>query len=107
MVRLEDHTIKAGFKYKAVDINAFEQQPYNPQFLIDIDEQNPRQRTGRYVPYQVQFGAPCRAPATRNIKTDAQAVRHLLPGRLGGQRQAADQPRPALGLRSNPGYETT
>ncbi len=31
------HTIKTGLKYKAIDINAFEQQPYNPQFSYDIN----------------------------------------------------------------------
>ena len=30
------HTVKTGFKYKSVEINAFEQQPFNPQFLFDI-----------------------------------------------------------------------
>src|SRR4249919_895394 len=32
----EGHTMKAGFKYKAVEINAFEQQPYNPQFFVNL-----------------------------------------------------------------------
>jgi outer membrane receptor protein involved in Fe transport len=44
------HKIKAGFKYKVVDINAFEQQPYNAQYFYNID-------SSLTVPYQVQFGA--------------------------------------------------
>ena len=30
------HTVKTGFKYKRVEINAFEQQPFNPQFFFDV-----------------------------------------------------------------------
>jgi outer membrane receptor protein involved in Fe transport len=70
---LENHTMKAGFKYKSVEINAFEQQPYNPQYQIDLDEQLAlgRDSTNEYVPYQVQFGALVPGAATRNITTDA------------------------------------
>ncbi|MEO8160701.1 MAG: TonB-dependent receptor [Arenimonas sp.] len=46
----DKHTVKAGFKYKKVDVSAFEQQPYNPQFLYDITE-------SLTTPYVVQFGA--------------------------------------------------
>jgi len=45
-----DHTIKMGLKYKAIDINAFEQQPYNPQFSYDINN-------SLTTPYHVSFGA--------------------------------------------------
>ncbi|MUV14632.1 TonB-dependent receptor [Noviluteimonas gilva] len=70
---IEDHTIKAGVKFKKVDINAFEQQPYNPQFQIDIDEQNflGNVTTDSYVPYQVQFGALVPGTGSRNIETNA------------------------------------
>ena len=44
------HTIKTGLKYKAIDINAFEQQPYNPQFSYDINN-------SLTIPYEVSFGA--------------------------------------------------
>ncbi|MBN7137591.1 hypothetical protein A7A76_23095 [Lysobacter enzymogenes] len=30
------HTVKAGVKYKVIDINAMEKQPYSPQFRYDI-----------------------------------------------------------------------
>lgn len=46
----EGHTIKAGIKYKAIDITAYEQSPYSPQFRYDIT----RSLT---VPYEVQFTA--------------------------------------------------
>ena len=45
------HKIKAGFKYKMVDINAFEQQPYNAQYFYNIN-------SSLTTPYQVQFGSP-------------------------------------------------
>ena len=44
------HVVKMGVKYKAIDINAFEQNPYNPQFYYDINQSSS-------VPYQVVFGA--------------------------------------------------
>jgi outer membrane receptor protein involved in Fe transport len=69
----ENHTIKAGMKFKKVEINAFEQQPYNPQYQIDIDEQNAlgNGSTATYVPYQVQFGALVPGYGSRNITTKA------------------------------------
>lgn len=45
-----NHTIKTGMKYKAITINAFEQQPFNPQFTYNLS-------SSLTVPYQVQFGA--------------------------------------------------
>lgn len=47
----EGHTIKAGIKYKKIDISAFEQSPFTPQFEYDIT----RSTT---VPYFVRFTAP-------------------------------------------------
>ncbi len=46
----EGHTLKAGIKYKQIDISAFEQSPYSPQFRYD----GLRSLT---VPYFVQFSA--------------------------------------------------
>ncbi|MHB8912833.1 MAG: TonB-dependent receptor, partial [Lysobacter sp.] len=47
---LQGHTIKAGMKYKDVDISAFEQQPFTPQFRYDI-------LRSLTVPYEVFFTA--------------------------------------------------
>lgn len=46
----EGHTVKAGVKYKAVEISAFEQQPFTPQFRFDI-------LRSLTVPYEVFFTA--------------------------------------------------
>ena len=46
----EGHTIKMGVKYKKIDISAFEQSPYSPQFRYDITQ-------GTTIPYAVQFNA--------------------------------------------------
>ncbi len=46
----EGHTLKAGIKYKQIDISAFEQSPSSPQFRYD----GLRSLT---VPYFVQFSA--------------------------------------------------
>ena len=69
---LEGHTIKAGFKYKSVTINAFEQQPYNPQYSIDLPEQlaQGNDTFAEYVPWRVQFGALIPGVTSRNIETD-------------------------------------
>ncbi|PZQ28747.1 MAG: hypothetical protein DI562_10255 [Stenotrophomonas acidaminiphila] len=47
----EGHTLKMGVKYKQVDLNTIEQQPYNPQFYYDINE-------GGDIPYIARFGSP-------------------------------------------------
>lgn len=46
------HTVKIGAKYKQVEINAFEQQPYNAQFFYNLNALAPE------TPWQVQFGSP-------------------------------------------------
>ncbi|MEA5666689.1 TonB-dependent receptor [Stenotrophomonas sp. MH1] len=46
----EGHTVKFGVKYKQVDLDTIEQQPYNPQFYYDIHQ-------GGAVPYFVRFGS--------------------------------------------------
>ena len=44
----ERHSIKAGVKYKVIDITALEQQPFTPQFRFDI-------LRSTTVPYEVFF----------------------------------------------------
>ncbi len=46
----EGHTVKLGVKYKDVDLNAFEQTPYSPQYRYDLTR-------SLEVPYMVQFTA--------------------------------------------------
>ncbi|BCT94038.1 membrane protein [Lysobacter helvus] len=69
----EGHTMKAGFKYKTIDINAFEQQPYNPQYSVDLPEQIflGNNSFGTYVPWRVQFGAQVPGSPSRDITTKA------------------------------------
>lgn len=54
------HTLKAGVKFKRVEINAFEQQPYNAQFRYDLAENIDDGRTAidDFIPWRVEFGAP-------------------------------------------------
>lgn len=47
---MEGHTIKAGVKYKVIDISAFEQQPFTPQFRYDV-------LRSTTVPFEVFFTA--------------------------------------------------
>jgi outer membrane receptor protein involved in Fe transport len=56
------HTIKTGVKYKAVEINAFEQQPYNPQFYYDLHDD-------LSIPYRVEFGAALPGLPERNVQS--------------------------------------
>lgn len=62
---LDNHTFKAGFKYKKIDINAFEQQPYSPQFYYDINE-------SLTVPTRVEFGQLVPGAPELNIKSNNQ-----------------------------------
>ncbi len=55
-----EHTIKTGVKFKAVEINAFEQQPFNPQFSLDVNN-------SLDIPYRVRFGAPIPGLPERNV----------------------------------------
>ena len=55
-----DHTIKTGVKYKSVRVDAFEQQPYSPQFFYDITQSTS-------VPYRVEFGSVVPGVGDRNI----------------------------------------
>jgi outer membrane receptor protein involved in Fe transport len=54
------HTVKTGVKFKAVEINAFEQQPYNPQFYLDVTNDI-------NTPYLVRFGATMPGVPERNV----------------------------------------
>ena len=47
---MEGHTIKAGVKYKVIDISAFEQQPFTPQFRYDVLRSST-------IPFEVFFTA--------------------------------------------------
>jgi TonB dependent receptor len=50
---ISKHVLKAGFKYKAVELSAKEQQPYNPQYNYNIDY-DPL----LVQPYSVRWGTP-------------------------------------------------
>jgi outer membrane receptor protein involved in Fe transport len=65
----ENHTIKVGFKYKSIEVNAFEQQPFNPQYRVDYYENllEGRGTLATFVPYRVDFGAPLPGAVDRNI----------------------------------------
>ena len=63
--------MQMGVKYKSVEINAFEQQPYNPQYGINLtaNEFAGNLTTDDFIPYQVRFGAPLPGVGDRNIKS--------------------------------------
>jgi outer membrane receptor protein involved in Fe transport len=66
---IDGHTFKMGFKYKSVEINAFEQQPFNPQFSINLPANIDAGNTSlsEFQPYEVRFGAPLPGVGDRNI----------------------------------------
>jgi outer membrane receptor protein involved in Fe transport len=57
------HTVKTGVKFKRIEINAFEQQPFNPQFLFDITQPST-------TPFVVQFGAALPGLPQRNVTSE-------------------------------------
>lgn len=67
---LDGHTLKAGFKYKSVDINSFEQQPINAQYSINYPANVAlmgNSTLSTFQPYQVRFGAPLPGVGDRDI----------------------------------------
>ncbi len=62
----EGHTVKAGIKYKSIDISAFQQSPFTPQFEYDITRSSA-------VPYFVRFTAPGNGNPT-NVESDAKQL---------------------------------
>lgn len=54
------HTVKTGLKYKKIEINSFQQQPYNPQFFYDILE-------SYTIPNHVEFGQTVPGVGRRDI----------------------------------------
>ena len=67
----EGHTIKAGAKFKSVKIESFEQQPYNPQFRYDLNENidDGRFAIDDFIPWRVEFGAPLPGFEDRTISS--------------------------------------
>jgi outer membrane receptor for ferrienterochelin and colicin len=63
------HTLKMGFKFKSIEINAFEQQPFNPQYRVDYFENLDAGRTslGSFIPFRVEFGAQLPNTPDRDI----------------------------------------
>ncbi|MHC9085431.1 TonB-dependent receptor [Luteimonas sp. RIT-PG2_3] len=55
----ERHTLKLGFKYKDVQVDAFQQQPYNAQYRVDYYENLAAGRTtvASFIPWRVEFGS--------------------------------------------------
>ncbi len=47
----ENHTLKAGFKYKDIELNAFQQFPPYPRYWYDVNESMTQ-------PYRVEFTTP-------------------------------------------------
>lgn len=68
----EGHTLKMGVKYKQIDIEAFEQQPFNPQYSIDLFENRAlgNETIASFIPYRVNFGAPLPGVGDRTVTTD-------------------------------------
>lgn len=77
-----NHTFKTGIKYKAIEINAFEQQPYSPQYFYDgfVSFDVPT----RVVFGQVVPGAPERNIVSKNkqfgiyLQDDWEVNEHLI-----------------------------
>ncbi|TWI03691.1 carboxypeptidase family protein [Luteimonas cucumeris] len=51
---VDGHVMKMGVKYKDVELNQFQQQPFNPQYGFDLEESL---LTPNVFPYRVQFSA--------------------------------------------------
>lgn len=57
------HTVKTGIKYKRVEVNALEQNPYNAQYLYDITQ-------SFTVPFEVNFGQLIPGISNSNVRSN-------------------------------------
>lgn len=57
------HTVKTGIKFKRVEVTAFEEQPFNPQFFFDVTQD-------ATTPFIVQFGAAIPGLPDRNVQSE-------------------------------------
>ncbi len=66
---IDRHTMKMGVKFKSVEINAFEQQPYNAQYRVDYFENRDAGRSAiaSFIPFRVEFGSQLAGTPDRNI----------------------------------------
>lgn len=56
---ITNNQIKIGFKYKAIDLRALEQQPYNAQYSYNLDYLSASDFNANISqPYSVEWGAP-------------------------------------------------
>ncbi len=60
-----NHTVKMGFKYKDIEINAFQQQPFSPQYFFNIFE-------SLEIPTRVEFGQLVPGAVSPDVVTDNQ-----------------------------------
>ncbi|QJR81104.1 TonB-dependent receptor [Alteromonas pelagimontana] len=51
------HVIKAGVKYKDIELSSIQQQPYNPQYYYNV-QFNGEDTFGLVQPYRVSWGVP-------------------------------------------------
>lgn len=68
----EGHIMKMGVKFKSVEINSFEQQPFNPQYRVNLIENQAlgNNSLATFQPYEVRFGAPLPGIGDRNITSN-------------------------------------
>jgi len=58
-IGFDKHTIKAGFKIKAVELTATQQQPFNPEYYYNVEfDPNGTTAFNDQVPHRVDIGAP-------------------------------------------------
>ena len=91
-----DHTVKAGIKYKDVDLTAADSIPGNPVFYYDVTAAGTAA-----IPWKAVFALPLAGLRLRG-HYQRQATRRVPPGRLDRQRPPDTQPRHPLGRRGEP-----
>jgi len=62
---IQNHTIKTGIKYKAIELHAKEQQPYNAQYEYNVQYDN-----DAAVPFKVKWGAPLSGIGNGTVESD-------------------------------------
>lgn len=105
-----EHTVKIGFKYKQIELNAIEQNPKNPQvhFAVDvtgIDTTFLASERINPLPYQIVYGQPLTTSSGETLRPNAVSENEQLSLYIQDDWQVTDRLELNLGVRWN--YEKT
>jgi outer membrane receptor for ferrienterochelin and colicin len=105
-----EHTVKVGFKYKQIELNAIEQNPKNPQLnyafdVTDIDTTFLASDRINPLPYQIVYGQPLTTSSGETLRANAVSENEQISLYIQDDWQVSDHLELNLGVRWS--YEKT